>query len=108
MLRYFFNKIQWKNHLETISWKLSSAHDIYAHCDEYGCQSDFIINDNAEVIHKIARQPGTFVIFQNFSSGDYHNFNENQQFWRVNRWEKDALVVDCYDYDSDSEFVSLL
>ena len=35
-------------------------------CDEYGCQSDCIINDNAEVIHKMVRQPGTFIIFQNF------------------------------------------
>ena len=34
------------------------------------------MNDNAEVIHKMARQPGTFVIFQSFLRGDYHNFNE--------------------------------
>ena len=77
-------------------------------CDEYGCQSDCIINDNAEVIYRIARQPGTFVIFRNFLSGDYRNFNENQQFWRVNRWEKDAIVADCYDFDSGSVYVSFL
>ena len=41
-----------------------------------GCQSDRIINDNVEVIHKMARQPGTFVIFRNFLSSDYRNFNE--------------------------------
>ena len=33
---------------------------------------------------------------------------KNQQFWRVNRCEKDALIVDCYDYDSGSEFVNFL
>ena len=33
---------------------------------------------------------------------------KKQPFWRVNRWEKDALVVDCYDYDSGFEFVSFL
>ena len=27
-------------------------------------------------MHKMAQQPGTFVIFQNFLSGDYRNFNE--------------------------------
>ena len=44
--------------------------------DEYGCQSDYIINDNVEVIHKMARQPGTFVIFQHFLSDDYRNVNK--------------------------------
>ena len=50
--------------------------------DEYGCQLDCIINDNAEVIHKMARQPGTFVIFQNFLRGDYHNFNEKSTIFK--------------------------
>ena len=32
-------------------------------CDGYDFQSDCIVNDSAKVIHKILRQPGTFVIF---------------------------------------------
>ena len=33
---------------------------------------------------------------------------KNQKFWTVNRWEKDALVADCYNYDSGLEYVSFL
>ena len=45
-------------------------------CDEYCYQSDCIINGNAEVMHKMARHHSTFVIFRNFLSGNYCNFNE--------------------------------
>ena len=85
---------------------MKNARYLRSLCDEYGCQSDCIINDNAEVIHKMVRQPGTFVIFQNFLSGDYHNVSEISTFLLL--WEKDALVADCYDYDSGSEYVSFL
>ena len=33
---------------------------------------------------------------------------KNQQFWRVDRWEKDAIIADYYDYDSGSEYVSFV
>ena len=38
-------------------------------------QSDCIIIDNVEVIHRMAGQPGIFVIFRNFLSGDLLQFS---------------------------------
>ena len=33
---------------------------------------------------------------------------KNNNFEELITWEKDVLVVDCYDYDSGFEFVSFL
>ena len=41
----------------------------------------------------------TYVYFPKLLSGDCRNFDEKELMWGVNRWEKDALVVDSADYD---------
>ena len=52
------------------------------------------------MIHKMARQRGNMThvfseTFKRFAATEM----KKKLFWGVNRWEKDALVVDSADYD---------
>ena len=76
-----------KNNQETISWKLYySAHDIYTS----RCVMNMvvnrtvysIINDSAEVIHKMVRQRSTFVIFKKLLKQWLLQFQ-----WKINNFE---------------------
>ena len=59
------------------------------------------------MIHKVAQQPYICVVSETFKRWFAAILMKKKLFWGVNRWEKDALVVDSADYDSGSKFVSL-
>ena len=53
------------------------------------------------MIYKMARQRGnmTRVFSETFKQQFATILMKKKLFWGVNRWEKDALVVDSADYD---------
>ena len=69
MSRYFFNKIQWKIIYKQYHENSPSQHTISTLADSNN-QQQRLSNT------KVAGQPGTFIIFQNYLSSDYRNFNE--------------------------------
>ena len=58
------------------------------------------------MIHKMVRQHGnmTCVLSETFKRGFAIILMKKKLFWGVNRWEKDALVVDSADYDMVQSF----
>ena len=61
------------------------------------------------MIYKMAWQGGnmTCVFSETFKQWFAAILMKKKLFWKVNRWEKDALVVDSADYDMVWSFVSL-
>ena len=51
------------------------------------------------MIYKMARQHDTCVFSETFKRWFAAILMKKKLFWEVNRWEKDALVVDTAGYD---------